>query len=56
MLYDRLGRLCVQGLCDSFDHSVNISDVNVSVEYNHGAEELCDTGYLSFQRRTASHS
>ena len=29
MLYDRLGRLCVQGLCDSFDHSVNVSNGNI---------------------------
>ena len=46
VLYDRQGRLCVQGLCDDFDHSINISDINVSVEYNQGAEGLCNTGYV----------
>lgn len=29
LLYDRLVRLCVQGLCDSFDHSVNVSNGNI---------------------------
>ena len=49
MLYDRLGRLCVQGLCDDFDHSVNVSDINISVVYNQGADGLCNTGYVLSQ-------
>ena len=46
MLYDRLGRLCVQGLCDDFDRSVNVSHINISVVYNQGADGLCNTGYV----------
>ena len=46
MLYDRLGRLCVQGLCDDFDRSVNVSDINISVVYNQGVDGLCNTGYV----------
>ena len=29
LLYDRLRRLCVQGLCDGFDHSVNVPNGNI---------------------------
>ena len=36
----------MQGLCDDFDHSVNVSDINISVVYNQGADGLCNTGYV----------
>ena len=49
VLYDRMGRPCVHGLCAGFDRSVNVSDINISVVYNQGADGLCNTGYALSQ-------
>lgn len=39
MLYDRLGRLCVQGLCDGFDHSINVSNGNIEHMQRRGRKQ-----------------
>ena len=39
----------LQGLCAGFDRSVNVSDINISVVYNQGADGLCNTGYALSQ-------
>ena len=39
LLYDRMGRLCVQGLCDGFDHSVNVSNGNIEYLQRRGRKQ-----------------
>ena len=39
LLYDRLRRLCVQGLCDSFDHSINVSNGNIGHMQRRGKKQ-----------------